>query len=58
MAVREEEDKGSQLSLFPLHSTTAPNILTAHRLNTMNLTFLAERAGGMGVNLPLNSVDL
>lgn len=29
MAVREEEDKGSQLALFPLHSTTALNILIA-----------------------------
>lgn len=45
-AVREKEDKGSQFSLFPLHSTTAPNILTAQRVNTTNLTFLAEKAGG------------
>lgn len=42
MAVREEEDKGSQLALFPLHSTTALNILTAQTANTMIFTFLVE----------------
>ena len=47
MAVREEEDKGSQLSLFPLHSTTAPNILTAQATLRIWL-FLAERVGGWG----------
>lgn len=52
MAVREEEDKGSQLALFPLHSTTALNILTVQRVKTMDLTFLAERAGGWGWNSP------
>lgn len=31
MAEREEEDKGSQLAVFPLHSTTTLNILTAQK---------------------------
>lgn len=52
MAAREEEDKGSQLVLFPLHSTTALNILTAKSQSYefyFFFCFATERAGELGV---------